>query len=147
MVPVRVFSAFDADHDGDLHAQLVKQCESAGSPLCVADHSRPHPVFVADESSLRERMAHVDFVVVLCSEHTANAAGVATELRIAREQGKPYLLLRGRRHVDWTVPCTAQTNDPVYTWTWPVLSEQVGVVMRRGVAASKRGPPPVGPAS
>lgn len=147
MGPVRLFSAFDAHHDGDLHAQLVAQCESSGSPLCVADHSRLEPSSPAAESSLRARMADIDFVVVLCSEHTAGSTGVATELRIAREAGKPYLLLRGRRHADWTVPCTAQADDPVYTWTWPVLSEQVGVVMRRGLAASRRAAAAVPPAS
>lgn len=144
---VRVFAAFDTRHDADLHAQLARQCEAEGSPLCVVDASRPGAESFGAEPSLRARIADVDFVVVLCGEQTASAAGVAEELRIARELGKPYLLLRGRRHVECTVPASAGPDDAVYTGSWPAVTSQIGVVMRRSAAAAaKRGtqahPPP-----
>jgi hypothetical protein len=33
---------------------------------------------------------------VICGQHTSSAAGVNAEIKIAREEGTPYFLLRGR---------------------------------------------------
>jgi len=38
-------------------------------------------------------MDTIDVVIVLCGQYTHLASGVATELTIARDKGKPYFLL------------------------------------------------------
>ena len=66
-------------------------------------------------------MDNVDLVIVLCGEHTHTAQGVAAELEIAREKGKPYFLLWGRNGRNCTKPRTALVTDKVYRWTWDNL--------------------------
>jgi hypothetical protein len=129
--PVRVFSCFDRRHDVDLHARLVALADGADSPLRIVDASCDVEAVSGWEESLRSRIGGVDVVIVSCGEHTDTSLGVSAELRIAQEQNKPYVLLRGRRHAAWTQPASARAQDLVYTWDWPLILSRVGVALRR----------------
>lgn len=129
--PVRVYACFDPAHDADLHALLARQCVAPGSSLSLVDWSReetPHPHW---EERLRERMAHVDVVVVICGEHTESAPNVSRELLIAKERGKPYVLLWGRRAGACTRPAGARADDCFYTWIWDIFAAQVRLAGRK----------------
>ena len=51
--------------------------------------------------------------------------GVFAELKIAQEQQKPYILLWGRRQTMCTKPAGAKPSDGMYSWTMPILLDQV----------------------
>lgn len=126
MARARVFTAFDYDHDEDLRNLLVGQARNPDSPFEMTDWSVREP-FVGDwEAKVRRRIRQVDQVLVMCGEYTHMAYGVGVELRIAREEGKPYFLLWGRSGRTCAKPSTALTSDTIYNWTWDNLKTLIG---------------------
>jgi hypothetical protein len=71
-------------------------------------------------------MDNVDVVAVLCGQKTDRAAGVAAELAIAKEKGKPYFLLAAYPDKTCKKPSTANSSDSIYRWTWENLKTLVG---------------------
>ena len=55
----------------------------------------------------------------------ATATGVAHEIQIAQEIGKPYFLLAAYPEGS-TKPATAKSSDNLYNWTWENLKTLVG---------------------
>src|SRR5437867_10130598 len=102
--PARVFTAFDYDHDEGLRNLLVGQSKLEDSPFEMHDWSVKAP-FASDwKTKVRTRIRSVDQVIVLCGENTHTATGVAAELTIAQEEGKPYFLLWGYSEKTCTKP-------------------------------------------
>ena len=130
---VRVFMSFDRDRDRDLHERLIRQCRGTDSPFEVADWSGRDSGSggSGSDESLRARIAQVDAVVVICGEHTDSAIGVSLELRIAQDEGKPYLLIWGRRELTCTKPLGAKPDDSMYTWIGSILAFLIGSEMRK----------------
>jgi hypothetical protein len=119
--PARVFMAFDYDHDEALRNLLVGQSKHGDSPFEMHDWSVKEPFTVDWKAKVRAKIRSVDQVIVLCGEHTHLATGVAAELTIAREEGKPYFLLWGYSGKTCTKPTSASVSDKIYTWTWDNL--------------------------
>jgi len=69
-------------------------------------------------------------VVVICGEHTNASPNVAAELRVAQEEGKPYLLVWGRRERMCTKPVGAKPTDSMYSWTREILENQMWATLR-----------------
>ena len=130
MAPLRVFSCFDVEHDADLHARLLDESEREGSRLSIVDWSRDDLPGPAGEDELHRRLSGVDALVVICGAFTEGAFGVSRELLVAQKQGKPYVLLRGRRSLDCTQPVAARPDDRLYTWIWDILTEQLAMKVR-----------------
>lgn len=121
MAKTRVFTAFDFDHDEDLRNLLVGQSKHEDSPFEMADWSVKQALPGDWAAKVRSRIRAVDQVVVLCGEHTHQAVGVATELKIAQEENKPYFLLVGRAQKICHKPTSALPTDTMYRWTWENL--------------------------
>jgi len=64
-------------------------------------------------------------VAVICGKNTDTATGVATEVAIAQELGKPYFLLAGYSDGGNVRPTTALASDKMYKWTWENLKTLV----------------------
>ena len=95
MTAVPVFISFDYDHDQDLKNLLVGQSRHPDSPFDIIDQS----VKVATPGwteDARRRIRRATQVIVICGEFTDTATGVNTEIRIARDEAKPYFLINGR---------------------------------------------------
>jgi MTH538 TIR-like domain (DUF1863) len=121
----RVFIAFDYDHDEFLRTALVGQSKHPDTDFEITDWSVKEP-FTGDwEKKVGDRIRRVDQVVVICGENTHRATGVATELRLAREEKKPYFLLRGYSDKTCTKPTTALVTDKIYTWSWENLKKLI----------------------
>ena len=121
----RVFISFDYDHDLDLKNLLVGQAKNPDSPFVIADWSIKDPS--ADwKTKARERIRRVDVVAVICGHHTDTAVGVNEEIRIARDEGKPYFLLGGRASGTNKKPTAALPSDKIYEWTWANLKNLIG---------------------
>ena len=92
----RTFISFDFDHDEDLRNLLVGQAKNSNSPFEIADWSVKEPISSNWREKVRSRIRRTDLTIVICGEYTHTAAGVAAEVTIARAEGKPYFLLKGR---------------------------------------------------
>jgi len=124
--PTRVFTAFDYDHDEALRNLLVGQSKNEDSPFEMHDWSVKEP-FTGDwRKKVRERIARVDQMIVLCGQYTHLATGVAAELTIARDEGKSYFLLWGYSGKTCTKPTSAFDSDKIYHWTWDNLKTLIG---------------------
>ena len=126
MAKKRVFISFDFDHDEDLRNLLVGQAKNPDSPFDIADWSVKEPLTGNWKEKVRERIRRTDLTIVICGEWTHTATGVTEELRITREEGKPYFLLRGRADKTCTKPKTALPSDKIYEWTWENLKKLIG---------------------
>lgn len=120
----RVFISFDYDHDYFLKEALVGQSKNPDSPFTIADWSiKTASATWKDEA--RRRIRACDVVAVICGRNTRSASGVAIELAIAREEGKPSFLLAGYSEGVIERPTTAISTDKLYEWTWENLKALV----------------------
>ncbi len=121
MAAKRVFISFDYDHDEELRNALVGQARYPNSPFSIADWSVKEHLSGNWKQKVRGRIRRTDLVIIICGEYTHTATGVADELAIAREESKPYFLLKGRRENNCTVPRNAHVGDKIHYWTWENL--------------------------
>lgn len=126
MAKVRVFTSFDFDNDEDLRNLLVGQSRHPDSPFELSNWSVNEPMTGNWKDKVRTRIRQVQLVLVLCGEWTHTANGVSVELEIAREEGKPYFLLAGRKDKTNRKPKSAYSTDKMYNWTWDNLRALVG---------------------
>ena len=122
----RAFISFDFDHDEELRDALNGQAKNPDSPFSIADWSVKEPFSGDWRAKVRDRIRRTDLTIVICGEHTHTAKGVAAELTIMREEGKPYFLLQGRPNKTCTKPTTALKSDKIYKWTWQNLKLLIG---------------------
>ena len=125
MVTKSVFISFVYDHDKDLRGNLVAQARNPESPFSITDSSVQHLIDENWRREVRERIRMADLTIVICGEHTHNAPGVAAEITIAREEAKPYFLLKGRRRKTCTKPRMALGTDEIHSWTWENLRQLI----------------------
>ena len=121
----RIFISFDYEHDEDLRHALVGQSKYPNSPFEFENWSVKKHLTGNWKEKVRRRIRRTDLTIVICGEHTHTAEGVADELAIAREEGKPYFLLRGRKGKICTKPKTAFRDDDILVWTWDNLRKHI----------------------
>ena len=125
MTTKSVFISFDYDNDNDLRGNLASQAKRSDSPFSITDWSVKEPFDEKWREKVRDLIERADLTIVICGEHTHQASGVAAEVAIAREEKKPYLLLKGRRHKRCSRPTTAPKKKVMHPWTWPTLKELI----------------------
>jgi hypothetical protein len=126
MAKKRIFISFDVDHDEGTKRMLAGQANYADSPFEFKDASVKEHLTGDWKEKVRNRMNNVDLVIILCGQYTHTASGVAAELTIAQEKGKPYFLLKAYSDKTCTKPTSAKSSDIVYDWTWPNLKWLIG---------------------
>lgn len=114
----RVFISFDYDHDETIKMLLAGQAKHPDTPFAFADWSVKEPMTGNWKEQVRTRIRQTDVTLVLCGEYTHTAKGVAAELAISIEEGKPYFLLAAKTDAVCTRPTTALPTDKIYRWTW-----------------------------
>lgn len=117
MARKRAFISFDFDHDKDLRGDLVSQAEDPDSPFNITDWSLKEPINEKWKKKARELIRKADLIIVICGEHTHDAAGVTAEVTIVQEENKPYFLLKGRRYKTCKKPKSSRRSDKIYRWT------------------------------
>ena len=117
----RVFISFDYDNDEQVKILLAGQAKNPDSPFEFKDNSVKEHLTGEWKQKVRQRMANIDVVVVLCGTTTHTARGVAEELIIAKELNKPYFLLKAYSNKACTKPTSAVATDKIYNWTWDNL--------------------------
>lgn len=126
MAKQRVFISFDYDHDEDIKIMLAGQAKLPDSPFDFTDASVKEHLTGDWKEKVKNRMKNCDQVIVLCGTSTHNASGVAAELKIAQEIGKPYFHLKGRSDKTCYKPSGAPDSDKMYNWTWDNLKILIG---------------------
>ncbi|XID91523.1 TIR domain-containing protein [Paenibacillaceae bacterium WGS1546] len=121
----RVFISFDIDNDEGTKQMLAGQAKLPDSPFDFKDNSVKAHLIGDWKEKVRRRMDNVDVVIVLCGTKTHTADGVAAELSIAKEKGKPYFLLAAYSDRHCTKPTSASASDKVYNWTWDNLKKLI----------------------
>ena len=115
------FISFDFDNDEFLRTALVEQAKNEDTPFNITDRSLKEALTGDWKAKIRARIQRADLVIVMCGEKTHTATGVAAELTIAQELGKPYFLLNGHTDKTCTKPTSASSTDKLYKWTWENL--------------------------
>lgn len=123
MAKKRAFISFDFDHDKSLRGDLVAQSKRPDSPFSIVDCSVRAPYDEKWRQKVRSIIRGADLTIVICGAHTDTAKGVAAEITITREEGKPYFLLQG--HASCTRPETALKTDKIHPWRWENLRELI----------------------
>jgi hypothetical protein len=130
MSKVNIFVSFDLDHDASLYDRLLEQSADATLGFEVSGRSEASTLKDPEGASLRRRIREADQLIVICGEHTNASMGVFAELRIAREEQKPYFLLWGRRDIMCTKPAGAKSSEGIYSWTSQILRDQITLTTR-----------------
>lgn len=125
MAKPRVFTSFDYDHDQGLCTLLVGQSKLEDSPFEMADWSVKEPMTGDWKEKVRKRIRKVDQMIVICGEYTDTATGVSAEVTLAKEEGIPCFLLKGRKDKTCTKP-KAASSSKMYNWTWDNLKKLIG---------------------
>lgn len=121
----KVFVSYDFDNDSAIKMLLVSQAKLEDTPFDIWDSSVKEHMDGDWIAKVKTKIRNVDIVCILCGERTHSAKGVATELQIAKDLGKPYFLLKGYSERSCTKPTTATTADSMYDWTWPNLKNLI----------------------
>ena len=117
----KAYICFDYDNDFELKECLVGQAKNPDSPFEISDISIKQEIESKWKDAARRKIRQADVVIVICGKHTDTAKGVAAELSITQEEGKPYFLLWGRRDGNVKKPANALKTDKIYNWTWDNL--------------------------
>ena len=136
VVRPRVFTSFDFEHDEDLRTLLVGQSRNSNTPFAIVDWSLKEALTGDWKQKVRTRIRSVDKVIALCGEYTDRASGVSVEMRIAREERKPVLFIRGRPDKPCKLPSAALPTDKINPWTWDGIAEFLRKPTLRLVAPS-----------
>lgn len=118
----RAFISFDFDNDEQLRDALIGQSRLPQSPFSIADWSVHEPFDDNWRARVRERINQTHLAIVICGYHTHQAKGVAAEISIIQELGKPYFLLAGHPEGACQKPGNARSADKIYKWTWDNLA-------------------------
>ena len=119
------FISFDYDNDKDIYGALLAQSEDPQLAFHVSEWSVKEPIDEKWKEEVRDRLSRVDLMIVICGEHTHDADGVAAEVTIAREEGTPYFLLKGRRRKTCKKPRTSLRDDEIQAWNQKNLKNLV----------------------
>ena len=114
----RVFISFDYDQDDDLRRMLLGQAKKHDTPFSFEDWSIKHAT-KGWKADARKRIKRSKVLIVVCGMHTHTAVGVTAEIKIAREEGVPLWLLRGRKKGTCQRPQgTSWPWDTIHDWSW-----------------------------
>ena len=125
MTRKKLFVSFDFDNDATLKMLFVNQSKHPGAPFDIWDSSVKQHMEGDWQTKVRAKMRDVDIVCVLCSTTTHTAKGVAIELQIAKDLGKPYFLLWGYKDKVCNKPTSATQGDKIYKWEWEQLKKLI----------------------
>jgi hypothetical protein len=120
MVRKNVYIAFDFDDLG-VKQNLIAEARRPDCPWSFVDNSISAAIPDRWAEDARRLIKQSECIIVLCGEQTHQAKGVAIEVQLAQELGKPYFLLSGSRRGTPTKPMHARVEDKIWTYRWPTV--------------------------
>ena len=117
------------------------QARNVNSPFEIVDLSIKEAIESNWKENARRRIKGCDVVIVLCGEHMHTASGVAAEIKISKEEGIPYFLLKGYRNRICTKPANTEITDKIHQWTWANLGSLInGNAQYSQISSAKSSP-------
>ncbi len=113
----KIFVSFDYDHDNELRCGFMSEAKKH-SKHKIKDYSLKGAVDANWKKKARSLIGETDFVIFLCGVNTHAAPGVAAEMTITHQLGKPYILLKGRRKSKCSKPLGAKASDEIQSRKW-----------------------------
>jgi hypothetical protein len=120
MVKRTVYIAFDYDDLG-VKQSMIAEAQRPDCPWRLVDNSISAGLPDRWAAEARRLISEAECVIVLCGEQTHQATGVAVEVQLAQELGRPYFLLSGTRRGAPTRPRHARGDDKIWTYRWPTV--------------------------
>ena len=114
-----VFLSYDLENDEDLRELLFDEASQSNFPLAFKVWSEKG----LDDDVVRDRIRMCDLVLILCGEMTFQKGNVDREFVMAKEEGKPYLLVQGRKGRLCSSPPSAEASDNQHEWSWEVFEK------------------------
>jgi hypothetical protein len=121
LVKKQVYVAFDFD-DRDVKGSLVEQSKRPDCPFELIDRSIIKPFTAEWPAEARRLISGSECVIVLCGLQTHQADGVAVEVQVAQQTGKPYFLLQATRGGTPTRPRHARESDKIWHFRWATVT-------------------------
>jgi len=118
----KIYVGFDYHNDSGIKRFVAGQAKLSSSPFFGADWSMkeaaPEPEW---EAEAERRIKRCDIVLVMLGRQTYKAAGVLTEVAIARRYGIPVAQIIG--YPDLVNPTPVPNAGRVYRWSWDNLRQ------------------------
>ena len=121
MANVRIFVTFEFDKDGDLKNNFFEQAERLSPHRvvnCSLNEAYPDQQW---KNRARSAIRQSDVVIVLVGPDTHNAAGVKTEVNMAKELGKPVFQVVPHGRPYKGVPYL----DATIRWKWARINAKI----------------------
>ena len=120
MATIDIFASFEYDKDIDLKNNFYRQAKDE-CPHRVRNFSL-HEAYPTDEWKARARAAirECDLVIVLVGQDTHNAPGVATEVSIARNLGRPIFQVKPRKRT-----YSGVAGIDIIPWQWRRINQKI----------------------
>ncbi len=125
MVKRKIFISFDYHHDLAPKGLLVGHILKPNTQLSLVGFSTWPSDNVGWQSMRKSQIANSDFVIILCGRYTNRVSNVATELKIAQQLKKPYLLLRASKNEKCVPPKGAKVSDKIHDLDWSDLDKLI----------------------
>ena len=135
MSNVRIFVSYDIEHDADLLDEIRRQSAASGFEVSGCSQLVSGRDFWSEGA--RREIRGSDLVIFLCGERTEDSKCMSAELQISNEEQIPHFMLWGRAGMQCTKPHGSKSHEGMYSWTRPILLEQIALIRRSlGPAAS-----------
>ena len=128
MPTLDIFASFKYDKDNDLKNNFFRQAKDNNTQHHVRNHSL-NEAYPTEEwkGKARQAIRECDVVVILIGKDTHSAAGVRTEVDIARSLGKPIIQVRphGRPYSG-----VSGVDKPI-PWRWTLINRELDRIANR----------------
>lgn len=115
----RIFISF-AIEDRFARDNLVYQEQQEDTPFSFVDMSVKNPWDSSWKTNCRNRIKGCDGVIAMLSANTLNAEGALWEIKCAKEEGIPILVLHVHKNQKAEKP-DILSDYHVYEWTWAAV--------------------------
>lgn len=133
MVDPRAFVSFDFDHNETEKLLFIGQSANSRTPFAIQDWSAKSSMPQAQwEAIVKEKIHKTNMLIVLVGKTMASAAGVAKEIRMAKDQSVPVFgVYVGGADTTSNLPDGLARNRTI-AWDWAKIASAIDQMMGEG---------------
>lgn len=133
MADPRAFVSFDFDHNETEKVLFVGQSANSQTPFAIQDLSAKSSMPQAQwEAIVKEKINKTNMLIVLAGKTMASAAGVAKEIKMAKDQSVPVFgVYVGGADTTSNLPDGLARNRTI-AWDWAKIASAIDQMMGEG---------------
>lgn len=133
MVDPRAFVSFDFDHNETEKLLFIGQSANSRTPFAIQDWSAKSSMPQAQwEAIVKEKIHKTNMLIVLVGKTMASAAGVAKEIKMAKDQSVPVFgVYVGGADTTSNLPDGLARNRTI-AWDWAKIASAIDQMMGEG---------------